>query len=194
MSEDEKGPGMTIRIPAPRVLAEAAAPSLDPRTAEVLRSLDRAKGTIARMEVPTASRSVANLALELRALREGLSQTTPNIEASAQSLDSTARAVERVIAVAGERLADFQRGQEGAVSELRVSVARLIRQADALAAWRAWWARQVATWAVVLALVLAAEIALAWRAHAVAQSTYDILQQILENQTKAQAAKGGKRR
>jgi hypothetical protein len=194
MSEDEKGPGMTIRIPAPRVLAEAAAPRLDPRTAEVLRSLDRAKGTIARMEVPAASPSVANLALELRALREGLSQTMPNIEASAQSLDSTARALERVVAVAGERLADFQRGQEGAVSELRVSVARLIRQADALAAWRAWWTRQVATWAVVLALVLAAGIALAWRAHAVAQSTYDILQQILENQTKAQAAKGGKRR
>jgi hypothetical protein len=43
---------------------------------------------------------------------------------------------------------------------------------------------------VVLALVLAAGIALAWRAHAVAQSTHDILQQILENQTKAQAAKG----
>ena len=26
MSEDEKGPGMTIRIPAPRLLAEAAPP------------------------------------------------------------------------------------------------------------------------------------------------------------------------
>jgi hypothetical protein len=194
MSDGEKGPGMTIRIPAPRVLAEAAAPSLDPRTAEVLRSLDRAKGTIARMEVPIASPSVANPALELRALRDGLSETTPNIEASAQSLDSTARGLERVVAVAGKRLADFQRGQEGAVSELRLSVDRLIRQADALAAWRAWWTRQVATWAVVLALVLAAGIALAWRAHAVAQSTYDILQQILENQTKAQAAKGGKRR
>jgi hypothetical protein len=49
-------------------------------------------------------------------------------------------------------------------------------------------------WAVVLTLVLAAGIALAWRAHAVAHSTYAILQQILENQTKAQAAKGGKRR
>ena len=194
MSEDEKGPGMTIRIPVPRVLAEAAAPSLDPRTAEVLRSLDRAKGTIARMEVPTGAPSAADLAREMRALREGLSQTTPNIEATTQRLDSTARALERVVAVAGERLTDFQRGRDGAVSELRVSVDRLIRQADALAAWRAWWTRQVATWAVVLALVLAAEIAVAWRAHAVAQSTHDILQQILENQTKAQAAKGGKRR
>ena len=180
MSEDEK--------------VEAAAPTLDPRTAEVLRSLDRAKGTIARMEVPTSSPSAANLARELRALSEGLSQTSPNLDATAQSLDSTARVLERVVAMAGERLADFQRGHDGAVSELRVSVDRLIRQANVLAAWRAWWTRQVATWAVVLALVLAAGIALAWRAHAVAQSTHDILQQILENQTKAQAAKGGKRR
>src|SRR2546422_3864205 len=116
MSYGEKGPGMTIRIPAPRVLGEAVAPSLDPRTAEVLRSLDRAKGTIARMEVPIASPSVADLAREMRALREGLSQTTPNIEATTQRMDSTARALERVVAVAGERLTDFQRGGDGAVS------------------------------------------------------------------------------
>src|SRR5207249_793416 len=80
MSEDEK--------------AEAASQSLDPRTAEVLRFLDRAKGTIAKTEVPTNSPSAANLARELRALREGVSQTTPNIEATAQSLDSTARVLE----------------------------------------------------------------------------------------------------
>jgi len=54
--------------------------------------------------------------------------------------------------------------------------------------------RQVATWGMVLALVLAAGIALAWRAHTLAQTTHDILQQILENQTKAQAAKAAKRR
>ena len=47
---------------------------------------------------------------------------------------------------------------------------------------------------LALLLVFAAGIALTWRAHAVAQSTHDILQQILENQTKAQAAKAGKRR
>jgi hypothetical protein len=52
----------------------------------------------------------------------------------------------------------------------------------------------VTAWAMVLALFLAAGIALAWRAHALAQSTHDILEQILENQTRAQAAKGGKRR
>ena len=194
MSEDEKCPGMTIRIPAPRVLAEAAAPRLDPRTAEVLRSLDRAKGTIARMEVPTGAPSAADLAREMRALREGLSQTTPNIEATTQRLDSTARALERVVAVAGERLTDFQRGRDGAVSELRVSVDRLIRQADALAAWRAWWTRQVAVWCVVLALLFTAGMALLWRAHSLAQTTHDILQQILENQTQAKAAKGGKGR
>jgi len=156
MSEDEK--------------AEAAAPSLDPRTAEVLRFLDRAKGTIAKAR--------------------------PNltIEATAESLDSTARVLERVVSVAGERLVDFQRGHDGAVRELRVSVDRLIRQADVLASWRAWWMRQVATWVMVLALVLAGGIALAWRAHALAQSTHDILQQIPENQTKAQAAKAAKRR
>ena len=54
--------------------------------------------------------------------------------------------------------------------------------------------RQVATWGVVLAVVLAGGIALAWRAHTLARSTHDILQQILENQTKAQAAKATKRR
>jgi hypothetical protein len=156
MSEDEK--------------TEVASPNLDPRTAEVLRFLDRAKGTIAK--------------------------TRPNltIEATAESLDSTARVLERVVTMAGERLGDFRRGQDGAVGELRVSVDRLIRQADVLTAWRVWWMRQVATWAMVLALVLAAGIALAWRAHALAQTTHDILQQILENQTKAQAAKATKRR
>jgi len=101
MSEDEK--------------AEAAAPSLDPRTAEVLRFLDRAKGTIAKTEVPSRSASAANLARELRALREGLSQTTPNIEATAQSLDSTARVLERVVTMAGERQADLQRAVSEAI-------------------------------------------------------------------------------
>src|ERR687897_2691749 len=94
--------------------AEAPSPNVDPRTAEVLRSLDRAKITIAK------------------------TQTSPNIEATAESLESTARVMEAVVAVAGERLADFQRGQDRAVRELRESVDRLIRQADVLAAWRAW--------------------------------------------------------
>jgi hypothetical protein len=82
------------------------------------------------------------MARELQALREELSQTTPNIEATTQSLDSTARVLERVVTMAGERHADFQRGQDGAVRELRVSVDGLIRQADVFASWRAWWTRQ----------------------------------------------------
>jgi hypothetical protein len=179
MSEDEK--------------AEAA-PSLDPRTAEVLRSLDRAKGTIAKTGIPSSLAPAVKLARELRELGEGLSQTTPNIEATAQSLERTARGLQRAFTMAGERLADFQRGQDGAVREIRLSVDALRRQADVLASCRAWWMRQVATWGMVLALVLAAGIALAWRAHALAHSTHDILQQILENQTKAQAAKAAKRR
>jgi hypothetical protein len=156
MSEDQK--------------VEATAPVLDPRAAEVLRFLDRARGTIAK------------------------TQPILTVEATAESLESTARVLERVVAVAGERLADFQRGQDGAVRELRVSVDRLIRQADLSASWRAWWMRQVATWGVVLAVVLAGGIALAWRAHTLAQSTHDILQQILENQTKAQTSAATKRR
>jgi hypothetical protein len=66
--------------------AEAVMPSLDPRTAEVLRCLDRAKGTIAK------------------------TQMSPNIEATAESIESTARVIEAVVAVAREMLADFQRG------------------------------------------------------------------------------------
>jgi hypothetical protein len=53
--------------------------------------------------------------------------------------------------------------------------------------------RQVAAWSLVFALLFVAGIALVWRAHALAQSTHDILQQILENQTKAPAGKGAKR-
>src|SRR6266496_4139402 len=61
MSEDEKSPGMTIRIPAPRVLLPEGTRSLDPRTAEVLRALDRAKGTIVKTALPTSFPSAANL-------------------------------------------------------------------------------------------------------------------------------------
>jgi hypothetical protein len=36
----------------------------------------------------------------------------------------------------------------------------------------AWWKRQVATWGMVLALVVPAGIALAWRAHVLAHPRY----------------------
>ena len=195
MSEDEKPPGMTIRIPTPRVLLpEAAARSLDPRTAEVLRALDRAKGTIVKTALPTSFPSAANLVRDLRALREALATTTPITEQTAKSLASSARILERVVVVPSETLADLQRGQEIAVRELRESVHGLRHQADALAAWRAWWTRQVAVWGVVLALIFTAGMALLWRAHSLAQTTHDILEQILGNQTQAKAAKGGKGR
>ena len=194
MSEDEKSPGMTIRIPAPRVLLPEGTRSLDPRTAEVLRALDRAKGTIVKTALPTSFPSAANLVRDLRALREVLATTTPITEETAQSLASSARALEQVAVVPSEKLADLQRGQEIAIRELRESEHGLKRQADALAAWRAWWTRQVAVWGLVLALLLAAGMALLWRAHSLAQTTHDILEQILENQTQARAAKGGKGR
>jgi uncharacterized protein HemX len=80
------------------------------------------------------------------------------------------------------------------VRELRVSVDRLGRQAEVLTAWRSRWTKQTAAWALVLALALTAGVALAWRAHALAQNSHHVRQQILENQTKAQAAKSGTRR
>jgi len=194
MSEDEKSPGMTIRIPAPRALPPEATRSLDPRTAEVLRALDRAKGTIVKTALPTSFPSAANLVRDLQALREALAKTTPVTVETAKSLASSARVLERVVVVPSEKLADLQRGQEIAVTELRESVHGLKREAGALGAWCAWWTRQVAVWGVVLALLFTAGIALLWRAHSLAQTTHDILEQILENQTQAKAAKGGKGR
>jgi hypothetical protein len=180
MSEDDKAPAMTIRIPAPRVLAEAAAKRPDARTAEVLRALHRAKGTIMGTDVPASSPSTETLAWELRALHERLA--------------SCAGILERAVIVPSEKLADFQRSQDGAVRDLREAVHALKRQADALAAWRAWWARHVATFSLTVALLLAGGIGLAWKAHSLATSTHDILAQILANQESAQAAKAGKRR
>jgi len=190
MSEDDKAPAMTIRIPAPRVLAEAAGRRPDAR----LRALHRAKGTIGKTEVPTSSPSTETLVGELRALREWLSKTPPVVEEAAQRLASCAGILERALIVPSEKLADFQRSQDGAVRELREAVHALKRQADALAAWRAWWARHVAAFCLTIALLLVGGIGLAWKAHTLAKSTHDILAQILENQEKAQAAKAGKRR
>jgi hypothetical protein len=150
--------------------------------------------TIAQVQVPTNSPSTEAIVGELRALREWSSRTAPVTEETAQRVASIGGVLERVVLVPSEKLADFQRGQETAVRELRESVDGLKRQADVLVAWRAWWMRQVAAWAVALAVLFAAGIAVAWRAHGLAQDTHDILEQILENQTKAQAAKGGKRR
>ena len=193
MSEDDKAPSTTIRIPEPRVVAETAATRPDARTAEVLRALHRAKGTMAGSDVPTRPPSTESLAWELRAVREWLSRTSPLVEETARRLASCVTVIERVVVVPSEKLADFQRGQEGAVRDLREAVHALKHQADALLAWRAWWTTHMPTLCLVLALLLAGGIGLAWRAHALAKSTHQILTQILENQTKAQTAKGAKR-
>ena len=194
MSEDDKAPAMTIRIPAPRVLAEAAARRPDARTAEVLRALHRAKGTMMGTDVPASSPSTETLAWELRVLGELLSTTSPIVEEAALRLATTAAILERAVLVPSEKLEDFQRSHDAAVRELREAMHALKRQADALAAWRAWWARHVATFSLTVALLLAGGIGLAWKAHTLAKSTHDILAQILANQESAQAAKAGKRR
>jgi hypothetical protein len=194
MSEDQKPPAMTIRIPAPRVLAEAATRRPDARIAEVLQALHRAEGTIAGSDVPTGSPSTETLAWELRALREWLSNTSPIVEEAARRLGSCVGAFERVVVVSNEKLADFQRSHDCAVRQLHEAAHALRRRADVLAAWRAWWARYVAAFCLVIALLLAGGIGLAWSAHTLAKRTHDILAQILENQEKAQAAKAGKRR
>jgi hypothetical protein len=194
MSEDDKAPDMTIRIPAPRVLAEAAARRLDARTAEVLRALHRAKGTIAEPDTPTSSRSMETLGWELRALHEWLAKTSPIVEEAARRLATTAAIFERAVLVPSEKLDDFQRSHDGAVRELLEAVHALKRQADALAAWRAWWTQHVVAFCLTIAVLLGGGIGLAWKAHTLAKSTHEILAQILENQEGAQAAKAGKRR
>lgn len=194
MSEDDKAPAMTIRIPAPRVLAEAAGRRPDARTAEVLRALHRAKGTIMGTDVPTSSPSTETLAWELRALRELLSKTPPVVEEAAQRLASCAGILERAVIVPSEKLDDFQRSHDAAGREVREAVHALKRQADSVASWRAWWARHVAAFCLTIALLLAGGIGLAWKAHTLAKRTHDILAQILANQESAQAAKAGKRR
>ena len=184
---------MTIHIPAPRVLAEAAGRRPDARTAEVLRALHRAKGTITGTDVPASSPSTETLAWELRALRELLSKTSPLVEETAQRLASCAGILERAVIVPSEKLADFQRSQDGAVRELREALHWLTGQTDVLPAWRAWWARRAAAWSLVLVVLFGLGVGLAWRVHTLAQRTHDVLEQILENQTNAQAAKARKR-
>ena len=194
MSEDDKAPSMTIRITEPRVVAEAVAARPDARTAEVLRALHRAKGTIAGSDVTTKPPSTESLAWELRAIREWLSKTSPLVEETARRLASCVTVLERVVVVPSEKLADFQRNQDGAARELREAVHALKRQADALAAWRAWWMQHVVAFCLTVALLLVGGIGLAWKAVTLAKSTHDILAQILENQERAQAAKATRRR
>jgi hypothetical protein len=160
----------------------------------VLRALDRAKGTIGGTELPIGWPSTEALVWELRGLGAWLSRTSPVVEDAAKRLASCAGTLERAVGVPSERLAEFQRSQNGALRELRECAHGLERQADVLAAWRTWWTRFVAGWGLVVMALFGAALGLAWRAHALAQSTHSILEQILENQTKPHAAPTGKRR
>ena len=197
MSEDEKPPGLTVVFPAPRALAEAVVADRDQRAAEVLRALQRARGTVARINEPgsstTPDKAIAGLQSDVRALKEGLSQMTLLAEETARRLASITQVLERSVVVPSEKLADLQRTHDGAVRDLRDVVQGLHKQRDLLAAWRGWWTKQMAVWGVVLAFLLAAEVAFAWRAHSLAQDTHEVLLQILGNQTKAQGGKGTKR-
>ncbi|HUL79786.1 MAG TPA: hypothetical protein VL691_21145 [Vicinamibacteria bacterium] len=109
-------------------------------------------------------------------------------------MSATARILERALATAIERQADCQRSQDRAVRELRQSTQGLKHRADILADWYAWAVRRVATWGLLLGLLSGAAAALAWRANKIAASTHAILEQILDNQARAQAVKSGKRR
>jgi hypothetical protein len=180
MSEDERA-------------THAATQSPDSRTAEVLRALSRAKGTVGRVEASTGPTSPLEPVAETQVLREWLWRTTSGTEDTAQSLAATSRLLERLVGAAGEKLADLQRHQDAIVRELRDTAHELRRHADDLAAWRAWWTRLMATWGLVLALTVAGGVGIAWRAYRLAGSTHDILEEILENQAKAQAGKGTKR-
>jgi hypothetical protein len=73
------------------VFGEAAAGRPDARTAEVLRALHRAKGTIAALDATTRSPSLETLGWELRSLRDWLSKTSPIVEETARRLASSER-------------------------------------------------------------------------------------------------------
>jgi hypothetical protein len=193
MSEDAKGATTTVRVPGARAVGEGVGRSPDARTAEVLRALDRARGTIGGTDVLTGCSPTDALLWE-PALVAWLARTTPVVDDAAKRLAACAGQLERALVVPSEKLGEFQRTQNGAFRELRESAQGLERQADVLATWRTWWTRLIAASVLVVMSLFGAALGLAWRARALAQSTHDILEQILENQTKAHAVPAGKRR
>jgi hypothetical protein len=172
---------------------EATNTSPDPRTAEVLRALQRARGMISSAgslsSAPAPERS-----RELLALCEGRSTGGPAEKDLVQTLSAAARILERALVTVTEKQADLQRGQDRAVWELRESLQALKQQADVLADWYAWAVRRVAAWGFILGLLVAGAVVLAWRTNSVAASTHAILEQILDNQARTQAVKSGNRR
>jgi hypothetical protein len=173
--------------------SESAHSSPDPRTAEVLRALQRARGMMPNAGSPSSAPGPER-SPELPPPREELSNAGPAAQELVESMSATARILERALVAATEKQADVQRGQDRAVWELRQSTQGLKHQADVLADWYAWAVRRVATWGLLLGLLVGAAATLAWRANTIAASTHAILEQILDNQARAQAAKSGKRR
>ena len=184
-------------FPAPRGVADTSSAGADTRIAEVLRALQRAKGTLSTAGSGAAT-SEADRANEILALRGFLLSCSPSMRDAEQTVISRARVLEGALAVATRRLTDFERGQDRVVRELRDSVQALRRDADTMATWHAQSARRVATWGVVLGVLAGVGIGLSWRAHQIARRTQAVLEQILENQAQAQArqeaVKGAKRR
>ncbi len=161
----------------------------DPRTAEVLRVVQRAKGTVSAELAPTFR--PPDLAVMLR---EALSNRNAGLQEGVESLASTVRGLEGVLVTSAEKAAEFQRGQERSLRELRDSVQGLKRQVDVVAGRQGWWARLVVAGGLILGLLFGGVITLCWRTRAVALDTHAVLVQILDNQARLQAAKSGKRR
>jgi len=159
----------------------------DRRAAEVLRVLERARGNVGAPDVPTLR--MVEPAKGETAVRLVLSTADHAAEAAAESLVTSARALESVVVPATQRLADLQRTEERILRELSESVQALRRQTEVLVAWRACLGSHVAGWGLILALLASTGIAIAWRSREVALRTQGVLEQILENQAQLQAAK-----
>jgi len=69
---------------------------------------------------------------ELRALVASLSRTTPVVEDAAKRLATCAGHLERTVVAQSEKLAEFQRSQNGAFWDLREIAQGPERQADVL--------------------------------------------------------------
>jgi hypothetical protein len=188
MSEDQR---------PPRAFTEAPASAVDPKTAEVLRALQRARETT----TPTTRdddeilRAMvrAIVQAELRVVDEKVSQTTLVPDETVQRLSSSAQALEQSIGASNRNLFEFQRRQDAGMSGLDCATKDLRQEVAKLRAFESWWRRELVAWRLVLAFLFVVAGALAWRTHSVARETNETLLQILQNQAKAQSAKGAKR-
>lgn len=171
---------------------ESTNPMPDPRTAEVLRVVQRAKGTVnAELAPPLRPPDLAD---GLVMLREVLSNRNAGVQEGVQGLVSSVRALEGVLTTSTAKAAEFQRDHERGLRELRDSLQSLRHQVDTLVRRQAWWARLLVAGGLILGLLFGGVLTLSWRTRAVTVDTHGVLVQILENQARLQAAKSGKRR